>query len=438
MVFDIYSAWREQNLDDSMKLVEKISTWKPDEKEALLGLFWQADPEIFLWTIRWKLTVISDEKRSQVEKIIGTPISRLKESHQKKLIFPPKKIDLGSTIAYPNPEKFTQNELCLYVSWFFLDKEVSQSMVQLFFQERAQQSQNVSINLLNCYESEEVAETPSNIHHFTNSVLKTFERNKDQYSLRFFESELVDFPDIWKEIDENDSEPSAYSKTETSEISWDSKILDLPEKKLKHNIEELVQKFFISSLIESAKLPENIEWFIWIRPNIFLPSSFQTQFVKMKELEILLGLHNYYEQRESVLAMLVVFYNPWIVQKYWVQKATLLRKKDFQRYPSPKDLWQQIQGVQNTSSETSVQESKENIPLYVLDTRFSDYYWFPDGVRLRISNQNWLYYLNLWDDEPIIFRFEWKNIQMTAKEFSRYFHRNDIPEKDEVNNVLDL
>ena len=154
MSFDIHKAVREQQQEDDYFLIKKISQWKPWVSEELLGMFWSADPSIFIWEIKGHLRVVSDKKRREVWELIWVDIVTLRDQKYQGLDIPESNIDLKFSDCNIETTSMSEAELSIYCSLYFSDKKARNILISLFMREKENHEDNLKLNLHNLYENE--------------------------------------------------------------------------------------------------------------------------------------------------------------------------------------------------------------------------------------------------------------------------------------------
>lgn len=453
MSFDLYDAVRAEQFDNNRALVEKLCRENPQVKSELIWIFWKIEPSIISPKKSWPLRVVSDEKRRQVEDLLWTQIVTLQDTKAQQLITLEHENPFQALKYIAKPSLMTPSELALFSAMYFSEPQARDMFVRLFMQEKDNQWVNLKHNLSDLYERV-FDDEPTNIYGFWTTekqdpikirlqrLLSGEQKRLFEYEYsyakvrkkhgRFWDSFFVRLAKtlwwhIWLRKTEVIAFPWEYKKSHASTQEAQSRKLD-------SETPEIIQKAFVSMMIELAHLSENIEWYVWARKEAYIPDEIKKQLLRMEELEVLWWLYNYHQHIESNLAMIIGYYYPEIAHKYSKQRWKDIKSVWLEKYPSREDI--DIVPRKIAVIKQEARERKDDTIILEMKQSVAEHFWFTDSRKLRCSPKLLEYIMSLPDEEAVVFSIWGKKVQINAKMFRRVFHRERLPTQDETNTIL--
>ncbi len=431
MSFDAYEAVRKHELEKSSALIRKLSQEDPRIQQELLWFFWLLDSSVFFPKNRQHLTLVSDQTSNTVSQLVGVPVAKnIVTRHQKTLQHSGSMI-IGVNHTPPDPKAMSELELEIYFSGYFNDTATRNTITKLFMRERAHQSFNSTLNLHTSRDVEKKESDEDGTLHNTHSLWLTLEsvgEDGRRFTLKY------DYEKVQKK------HKSPKGETQTG----DAQIVEFPKTPKPHNEEvpstpveekkdgflvyntlEMCEKVFISSMIYLSHFLENLEWFLGVRKEIFIPQEVASQLERLRELEIFEWFFNYHEHIESTLASMIAYYSPVLVGSLSEKRKQSIKKVPWETYPKRKDI-----PLADATPKVKKEEPENTVHLE-MHPEMAARYGFSVPAKIDCTPKFIEHFFSLADNDPVIFQLEGKQVEITAKIFRRIFHRESVPPETE-------
>lgn len=424
-----------------------------EERTQVVGMFLRDIHQNATEGLWGHLRLVETKVHKSLRTILWSDFVTVRESISDKKIITPETLSFGEREVSSDIDirNLSARELELYVSSYFSDSEARKYFVNLFLREYPNFKQNVQLDIYSTWE-EPIPDTPHNIHRLGEKMipeplsvrlwrlisgeprrLYNYAHSNDKVRKQHngllskiipaklarilfsrvwpYKADIIDFPDIYQ------APPAPLQQSENTK-SW----------KLSHNIPEVCEGVFVSLVMQLALLPENIDWLVWARSEIYMPWDIKAQFKRISDLSAYSKIPNYPKHIESSLLLALSYTYPELAAKHCLERAKTIHKAQLE-YSCPSDATETTPEKSHAAQQVPEATKKPEWVYLELDHRVAEYYklWERRGIRCGIEHLKQI--LAAPNDEPITIRLNGKPIQMPASMFRRCFHRGTPPER---------